>query len=108
MDFTWSLFIDLGMVAVALLAATAIRHRVRFFQRYLIPNALTAGFLLLPFYNYVAPMLGVSSAHLGELVYHLLSISFISMTLRANAPQASSGDGRIFATSVATLWQWPL
>ena len=106
MDFTWSLFIDLGMVAVALLAATAIRHRVRFFQRYLIPNALTAGFLLLPFYNYVAPMLGVSSAHLGELVYHLLSISFISMTLRANAPQASSGDGRIFATSVATLWQF--
>lgn len=106
MDFTWSLFIDIGLVSVALLAATAIRHKVRFFQRYLIPNALTAGFLLLPFYNYVAPLIGIESAHLGELVYHLLSLSFISMTLRATAPQASSGDGRIFATAIATLSQF--
>ena len=106
MDFTWSLLIDLGLVSTALLVATAIRHRFRFFQRYLIPNALTAGFLLLPFYNYVGPLVGVGSENLGELVYHLLSLSFISMTLRANAPQASTGDGRIFATAVATLWQF--
>ncbi len=106
MDFTWGLFVDLGLVSVALLAATAIRHRFRFFQRYLIPNALTAGFLLLPFYNYVGPMLGITSELLGELVYHLLSISFISMTLRAGKPQATGGEGRIFATAVATLWQF--
>jgi glutamate:Na+ symporter, ESS family len=106
MEFTWSLFIDLGIVSFGLLLATGIRYRFRFFQRYLIPNALTAGFLILPFYNYVAPHIGVNSAHLGELVYHLLSLSFISMTLRANAPQASGGDGRIFATSIATLSQF--
>lgn len=106
MDFTWSLFIDLGMIAVALLAATAIRYKVRFFQKYLIPNALTAGFLLLPFYNYVAPSLGLAATNLEEIVYHMLSISFISMTLRAQDPQASGGDGRIFATSIATLWQF--
>jgi glutamate:Na+ symporter, ESS family len=106
MNFSWGLFVDLGLVSMALLAATAIRHRFRFFQRYLIPNALTAGFLLLPFYNYVGPLIGISSEILGEMVYHLLSISFISMTLRATAPQASGGDGRIFATSIATLWQF--
>lgn len=106
MDFTWSLFIDLGVVSIGLLVATAIRYRFRFFQRYLIPNALTAGFLILPFYNYIAPHLGISSHHLGELVYHLLSLSFISMTLRATAPQASGGDGRIFATTIATLSQF--
>ncbi|MCG8478559.1 MAG: sodium:glutamate symporter [Spirochaetales bacterium] len=106
MDFAWGLFIDLGAISAALLAATAIRHRVRFFQRYLIPNALTAGFLLLPFYNYVAPHLGLGSENLGEFVYHLLSLSFISMTLRAYAPQKSGGDGRIFATTIATLWQF--
>jgi ESS family glutamate:Na+ symporter len=106
MNFSWGLFVDLGLVSMALLAATAIRHRFRFFQRYLIPNALTAGFLLLPFYNYVGPLIGISSEMLGQMVYHLLSISFISMTLRATAPQASGGDGRIFATSIATLWQF--
>lgn len=108
MDFTWSLFIDLGVIGAGLLLATAIRYRFRFFQRYLIPNALTAGFLLLPFYNYIGPLFGVDSGHLGELVYHLLSLSFISMTLRANAPQASGGDGRIFATTIATLSQFGL
>jgi len=106
MDFTWSLFIDLGVVSIGLLLATAIRYKFRFFQRYLIPNALTAGFLILPFYNYVAPHLGIDSVHLGELVYHLLSLSFISMTLRATSPKAGVGDGRIFATSIATLSQF--
>ncbi len=106
MDFTWSLFIDLGVVSIGLLVATAIRFKFRFFQRYLIPNALTAGFLILPFYNYLAPHLGIDSAHLGELVYHLLSLSFISMTLRGASQNAKVGDGRIFATSIATLSQF--
>lgn len=106
MDFTWSLFIDIGLLSAGLLIATAIRFHVPFFQRYLIPNSLTAGFLLLPFYNYLAPSLGLNSAHLGELVYHLLSISFIAMTLRASAPSRSKGKGRIFSTSVAILSQW--
>ena len=106
MEFTWSLFVDLGVVSVGLLLATGLRYRFRFFQRYLIPNALTAGFIILPFYNYIAPHIGVDSAHLGELVYHLLSLSFISMTLRATAFKGRKGDNRIFATSIATLSQF--
>ncbi len=106
MSFSWNFLIDLGCIALALLAATAIRWRVRFFQRFLIPNALTAGFILLPFYNFVAPRLGIGSENLGTLVYHLLSLSFISMTLRANASAGATGKGRIYATSVSILWQW--
>ena len=71
MSFSWTLFIDLGLISAAILCATFIRARVPFFQKYLIPNALTAGFLLLPFYNLVAPRLGLSSDRLGTLVYHL-------------------------------------
>lgn len=106
MSFSWNFLIDLGLVSAGLLLATGIRVRVRFFQRFLIPNALTAGFLLLPFYNFVAPALGIDSDNLGALVYHLLSLSFISMTLRANASTGKTGNGRIFATSVSILWQW--
>ncbi len=106
MNFDWNLVIDLGMISIALLLATLIRSNVRFFQKYLIPNALTAGFLLLPFYNFVGPNVGVDSNRLGELVYHLLSISFVSMTLRSNAPTGRRGDHRIIATSTAVLSQF--
>ncbi len=108
MNFSWALFIDLGVISAALVLATLIRAKVRFFQRYLIPNALTAGFILLPLYNFVFPQLGISSAGLGELAYHLLSISFVAMALRKAPPGGTRGDKRIFATSVAVLSQYAL
>ena len=58
MGISWTLLIDLGVVSCALLLATFLRAKVPFFQKYLIPNALTAGFILLPFYNYLAPAPG--------------------------------------------------
>ena len=48
MNFSWPFLIDMGILGAALMAATWIRSRVRFFQRFLIPNALTAGFMLFP------------------------------------------------------------
>lgn len=93
MDFSWKVFIDAGAISLAILVATALRARFRFFQRYLIPNALTAGFLLLPCYNYLMPALGYGGHRLGELVYHLLNISFIAMTLRSSPPKARGHSG---------------
>lgn len=93
MDFSWKIVIDAGAIAVAILLATAIRAKFRFFQKYLIPNALTAGFLLLPFYNFVLPAMGYSANKLGELVYHLLNISFIAMTLRSSPPKVKGHSG---------------
>jgi ESS family glutamate:Na+ symporter len=90
MNFSWNIFLDLGIISAALLAATLIRAKVSFFQRYLIPNALTAGFILLPVYNFLLPELGMGSEGLGELVYHLLNLSFISMTLRRTERQKGS------------------
>jgi len=65
MGFQWLAFVHLGILSVALLLATWIRVRVPFFQRYLIPNSLTAGFLLLLFYNLAARPLGLDTAPLG-------------------------------------------
>jgi glutamate:Na+ symporter, ESS family len=115
MNFSWEIFIDIGILSIGLLAATFIRAKIVFFQKYLIPNSLTAGFLLLPLYNFVLPELGIDSGRLGELVYHLLSLSFISMTLR-KTPK-SVGDSRvekkrnkrnIFSTSISVLSQYGL
>ena len=82
MDHSWLFFIDLGIISAALLIGTLLRAKIHFFQKYLIPNAIIAGFLLLVFYNYITPLLQITSNGLGSLVYHLLSIAFISTTLR--------------------------
>ncbi|HOV62726.1 MAG TPA: sodium:glutamate symporter, partial [Spirochaetia bacterium] len=108
MDFDWTFFIDVGLIGLALLFATFLRAKIRFFQRFLIPNALTAGFILLPVYNFVLPAIGLGVNGLGELVYHLLNISFIAMTLRKSPPKANKGSGSIFATSVAILSQYAI
>lgn len=50
---------------------------MRLFQRFLIPNSLTAGFILLPVYNFLAPRRGLPTSGLENLVYHLLAISLV-------------------------------
>ena len=108
MSFPWNMFLDLGVISIALLLATFLRARINFFQKYLIPNALTAGFILLPFYNFLAPVVGMSEIGLGAIVYHLLSISFISMSLRKPAYTKRKGDKSVFGTSVSIISQYSL
>lgn len=108
MNFPWNMFLDLGVISIALLLATFLRARINFFQKYLIPNALTAGFILLPFYNFIAPRVGMSEIGLGAIVYHLLSISFISMSLRKPAYTKRDGDKSVFGTSVSIISQYSL
>ena len=105
MDFSWKVVIDAGLISAALLVATLIRSKVKFFQKYLIPNALTAGFLLLPVYNFLLPSLGYTVNRLGDLVYHLLNISFISMSLRSSPPKVkgSKGTGGVLGMSTGIL-----
>lgn len=120
MNFPWMTFINFGAVSAALLAATLVRAKIRFFQRFLIPNALTAGFLLLIFYNYLAPRIGMSQEDLGAFAYHLLNLSFIAMTLRKPVPRRSAKDqgpggktstpkqprGRVLSLAVLVLSQY--
>ncbi|HQJ22100.1 MAG TPA: sodium:glutamate symporter, partial [Rectinema sp.] len=80
MDFSWKIVIDAGLISFALVIATFLRSKVRFLQKFLVPNALTAGFLLLPLYNFLMPAIGYGTNRLGDLVYHLLNLSFISMS----------------------------
>jgi len=106
MNFAWSIFLDLGLICAALLIATFIRSKVRFFQKFLIPNALIAGFILLPFYNYAAPRLGMGNEGLKNLVFHLLNLSFVAMSLRG---MGMKGAGRrIFSSAVTIIIQYTL
>lgn len=83
----WGYIIHFGIISTALLAGALLRARVGFLQKYLIPASIIAGFFLLGFYNYVGPNFGLTSDFLGDLVYHLLNISFIAMMLRIPDPE---------------------
>ncbi len=106
MNFPWKFFTDLGVISIALLLATLIRARIKFFQKYLIPNALTAGFLLLIYYNFFGKYFHMDNSDLGAMVYHLLSLSFIAMSLRKAPHPKRKGDLGIFSTSVAIISQY--
>ena len=105
MSYQWSMFINLGIISAGLLLATYIRTKVRFFQRFLIPNSLLAGFILLPLYNFVFPNFGQTTVNLGEMAYHLLSLSFVALSLKA-LPRKKPGKGRIFGTTLSVLFQF--
>jgi ESS family glutamate:Na+ symporter len=103
MDFPWLLFLDLGIVAAALLVATALRYHLGFLQRFLIPNAITAGLLLMLFYNVAGPRLGLDTGRLEALAYHLLNLSFVAMTLRRPAEKHPQTRLRAFSIGISLL-----
>ncbi len=106
----WNYILHIGIISTALLIAALCRARLRFFQRYLIPASIVAGILLLVFYNFFAPKLGLANAFLGEIVYHLLNISFIAMMLRVVPENRKKVKGRrtIAANVTAVMAQYGL
>jgi len=107
LSFSWQFLIDLGILGSALLIATWMRSKISFFQRFLIPNALTAGFLLFPLYNWVFPRFGMDTISLENIVYHFLNVSFIAMTLRVSRERRHSSRD-VFATSTMVLSQYAI
>ncbi len=100
----WNFFYHIGIISIALLFSALLRARVGFLQRFLIPAPIMAGLLLLVFYNYVAPLWGLRSDFLGDIVYHLLNISFIAMLLRVTGKRPSDVRGtHILAQNVTAV-----
>ena len=76
----WTLIIQLGLIAAALLLANALRQNVPLIRKSLMPVAVLAGFLLL-----IAKYLGLvrlDAAIMETLVYHGIALGFIAMSLR--------------------------
>jgi ESS family glutamate:Na+ symporter len=81
----WALAADFIIISVSLVAASALRSRVGLLQRFLVPNAVTAGFIGLALFHLTGlayPALQPSREILGNVVYHLLAVTFISIALK--------------------------
>ena len=100
----WNYILHIGIISFALLFAALLRARIRFFQRFLMPAPIIAGLILLVFYNFITPYWGLSSAFLGEMVYHLLNLSFIAMLLRVTPSEKNRIKGkRMLAENVTAV-----
>ncbi len=106
MNFQWGFFIDFGIISIGLLLATFLRYKIKFLQKYLIPNPLTAGFILLIVYNLFDHTKWISTENLGTFVYHLLSLSFIAMTLKQSPKRNNNNGPLLFANSVSLIFQY--
>ncbi len=81
----WKLVTDIIIVCISLFIATILRANVRFLQRFVVPNAITAGFIglgLVYLAGHLVPEMMPSRELLGNVVYHLLAITFISIALK--------------------------
>jgi glutamate:Na+ symporter, ESS family len=76
-------FLDFAWLGLLLVAATALRWKVPFFQKYLIPANLIAGALGLFIGMNGLQWIDLTSDRLGVYVYHLLALLFIALGLRA-------------------------
>lgn len=76
-------FLDFAWMGFLLVLATALRSKVPFLQKYLIPANLLAGTLGLFVGMNGLEWIDLTSERLGVYVYHLLALLFIALGLRA-------------------------
>ncbi len=79
---TWGALLDFAYLGLFLLIATFLRSRIKFLQKFLIPNNILAGLLGLFLGQYLFKVLDPDV--LGSYVYHLLTAAYIAMGLRGS------------------------
>ncbi|MDO4989944.1 MAG: hypothetical protein Q4E45_05505 [Eubacteriales bacterium] len=86
----WNIIIQLGLIAGAILAANALRTKVRVIRQAMMPVAVMAGFLLL-ILKYVG-IVYIDGEIMEILVYHGIALGFIAMSLRVPDKTANRKD----------------
>lgn len=87
----FELLTDVAAIGACLIVATVARRYWPLLQRYLVPNALVAGFLGLALGPEAAGLLKFPIDRMGAYVYHLLALTFIAVGLLGGGGRRSSG-----------------
>ncbi len=109
MNIPWNLdvnlkdvVLDFAWLSLLLIGGAVLRRYVRFFQRYLIPNNIIAGFLGLLLGAQLLDITGMAPERLGLYVYHLLALVFIAVGLRQEKSAWGSGPVSMGLSFVTT------
>lgn len=74
--------LDFAFIGGFLIIGTVLRRYTPFFQKFLIPNNIIAGFMGLILGPEILGLTKLSGDRLGMYVYHLLAITFVAVGLR--------------------------
>lgn len=91
MESHWLVVIDFMTIGFFLVLATILRSKITFFQKYLIPNNIVAGFLLFIIGTLGIKYFQIPADRYGKYIYHLFVITFIAMSLRKTEGRNSKG-----------------
>lgn len=85
MNSSWVLVIDICLLSAFLGIGTFLKRKVPIFKKFLIPNAIIAGFVGLvvgPQVLNLVPKGALLGGNLEQIVYHAMAIGFISLALK--------------------------
>ncbi len=85
----WNFFIQLGIIAGALLLSNVLVRKSRFVRNSLIPTSVLAGFLLLLLKS--LNVLRIPDDFLNMVTYHGIAIGFIALSLRVTENRKNEG-----------------
>ena len=83
--------LDFAWVSTLLIAGFLCRRYVPFFQRFLIPSPLIAGFLGLLLGPEIFHLFSFDTTRMGVYLYHLLALAFIGIGLQGTPGKRSKG-----------------
>lgn len=86
----WSPIIQIGLIALVILIANAVRRKVSFVRSSMIPTAVLAGFILL--FLKLAGIAPVDEEFSSDITYHCIALGFIALCLRVPEPNDVKGD----------------
>lgn len=89
MTIQWDFMLDISILGAALFLSTILRSKIKILQKFMVPNNILAGFILLAIGTDGFGLIETSSERFGNYVYHLLAIVFIAMTLRKSENKSS-------------------
>jgi len=104
-----SFMIAFGLASIMLCIGTFLRAKIPFFRNMLVPASVIAGLLGLILMNIVAALkinIGTDANMYTDIVNHLFTISFISISLTSSDSSESGAGKQMFkgALGMGTVW----
>lgn len=104
-----SFMIAFGLASIMLCIGTFLRAKISFLRNMLVPASVIAGILGFIFMNLIAKFdinIGTDSVMYTDIVNHLFTISFISISLTSSDSSEAGAGKQIFkgALGMGTVW----
>jgi len=89
MSSEWSYVVDVALLSLFLGIALYLKRSVRWLQKFLVPTSIIAGFIGLFASQEVLGLVKLDSEHMGNIIYHLMSVGFIALALKERTREKS-------------------